>query len=191
MHWKLLQKAFGKSGLLKTRAYEWRKDFKRGPAVIEDMSRPRQSSASITNENVKKSERNCAHHLAQRKLLMRLALPVEPCKIDVERRLLTSWFLQRSSLNSWLLVMRIGSTSLTFVRVALRRWTEAEKNASKELNVIPLAAYQQCMDKWVKRWHTYVASDLYYFEGDEIIAWKLYINSLSIRNSLLFYKKKQ
>lgn len=33
-----------------------------------------------------------------------------------------------------------------------------KQNATRELKVIPLAAYQWCIDERVKRWHTYVAS---------------------------------
>lgn len=28
------------------------------------------------------------------------------------------------------------------------------QNTTKELKAIPLAAYQRCVDEWMKRWHT-------------------------------------
>ena len=43
-----------------------------------------------------------------------------------------------------------------------------KQNATKELSAIPLAAYEKCMDDWIKRWHMCVASNGCYFEGDKI-----------------------
>lgn len=50
----MLQKAFGKSALSKTRACEWYKDFKNSHTVVEDLSCSRRPSMSNTDENVKK-----------------------------------------------------------------------------------------------------------------------------------------
>lgn len=51
---KLLEKAYGKSALSKTRAYEWYKTFKEGREVVEDLSRSGRPSTSSTYENIDK-----------------------------------------------------------------------------------------------------------------------------------------
>ena len=51
---KMLQKAFGSSGLLKTGVYEWYKDFKSNRTMVEDFSRFGRPSMAKAEENVEK-----------------------------------------------------------------------------------------------------------------------------------------
>ena len=39
----------------------------------------------------------------------------------------------------------------------------------KELKAIPLSAYKKCIDEWVKRCHTCVTLDGYYYGGGKIM----------------------
>ncbi|KZC03764.1 hypothetical protein WN55_04220 [Dufourea novaeangliae] len=43
-----------------------------------------------------------------------------------------------------------------------------KENSLKELKATPQSAYEQCMKDWVKRWHSCIALDGAYFEGDKI-----------------------
>ena len=41
-------------------------------------------------------------------------------------------------------------------------------NSQRELKAIPLAAYERCMEEWVRRYHSCIVSNGDYFEGDKI-----------------------
>ena len=50
----MLEKAYGKSVLAKTGAFEWYKAFKEGREIVEDMLRSGRPSTSPTDENLEK-----------------------------------------------------------------------------------------------------------------------------------------
>ncbi|KMQ87532.1 mariner mos1 transposase [Lasius niger] len=43
-----------------------------------------------------------------------------------------------------------------------------KENSQKVLKLIPQSAYEKCMEDWVNRWHSCIALDGAYFEGDKI-----------------------
>lgn len=43
-----------------------------------------------------------------------------------------------------------------------------KENSLKELKAIPQSVYEKCIEDWVKRWHSCIALDGAYFEGDKI-----------------------
>ena len=51
---EMLTKAYGESGMSKTRVYEWYKRFQDGREDVEDDERPGRPSTSTTDENVEK-----------------------------------------------------------------------------------------------------------------------------------------
>ena len=49
---KMIEKAYGRSVLSKTRLYQWYKAFKEGREIVEDMPRCGQPSNSSTDESI-------------------------------------------------------------------------------------------------------------------------------------------
>ena len=45
---------------------------------------------------------------------------------------------------------------------------DIKENATRELKAIPAAAYGRCMEDWIRRYHSCIANNGEYFEGDKI-----------------------
>ena len=80
---KILQKVYGESTLLKTRAYEWYSAFKSGQDMVEDLPRLGRPSTSSAEVNIAKVKEMVTEnrHLSLRELATELSVSHESIRI--------------------------------------------------------------------------------------------------------------
>ena len=129
---KILQKAYGESTLLKTRAYEWYSAFKSGWDVVEDLPCSGRPSTSSTEVNIGKVKEMVTEnrHLSLKKIAAELSVSHESI---------------RTILNDFLGMKRIAARlvpkDLNFLqklnRLKAKNWTNIIKQPPYSPNMAP------------------------------------------------------
>ena len=190
----MLQKAYGKSTLSKTRAYECYSAFKSGRDVVKDLPRSDQPSTSSTEINIVKVKEMATEnrHLSLREIpaklsvfhksictifndclgMKRVAARLVPKDHHCERisgQKLNEIIEQSPySPDSWADFFLFPKHKSPLQGTHFQSIEDIKENWHREVKSTSENEFKKCFDDWITRWNKCIIPGGDYFEGDKI-----------------------